>query len=73
MVLKKGSKGTDVKELQVALKELGYNVGIADGDFGPATRRAVKQFQKDYGLSVDGIAGDQTVTALNRISPISSA
>ena len=37
MVLKKGSKGTDVKELQAALKELGYNVGTVDGDFGSAT------------------------------------
>jgi N-acetylmuramoyl-L-alanine amidase len=68
-------QGQSVQDLQARLIGLGYNLGKAgaDGDFGPATRRAVKQFQKDYGLSIDGIAGDQTFTALNKISPISSA
>lgn len=73
--IQRGAKGSSVQDLQARLIGLGYDLGKAgaDGDFGPATRRAVKQFQKDYGLSVDGIAGDQTVTALNRISPIASA
>ena len=73
--VKRGMQGQSVQDLQARLIGLGYNLGKAgaDGDFGPATRRAVKQFQKDYGLSVDGIAGDQTFTALNKISPISSA
>jgi peptidoglycan hydrolase-like protein with peptidoglycan-binding domain len=73
--VKRGMQGQSVQDLQARLIGLGYNLGKAgaDGDFGPATRRAVKQFQKDYGLSIDGIAGDQTFTALNKISPISSA
>lgn len=73
--IRRGSTGQNVQDLQARLISLGYDLGKAgaDGDFGPATRRAVKQFQKDYGLSVDGIAGDQTVSALGRISPIASA
>jgi|TARA_B100001094_G_scaffold190765_1_gene184708 hypothetical protein len=73
--VKRGMQGQSVQDLQARLTGLGYNLGKsgADGKFGPATRQAVQQFQKDYGLSVDGVAGDQTVTALNKISPISSA
>ena len=55
MILKKGSKGTDVKELQKALKELGYNVGTVDGDFGSATLRQVELFQEANDLYQDGI------------------
>lgn len=73
--VKRGMQGQSVRDIQARLIGLGYNLGKtgADGDFGAATRRAVQKFQKDYGLSVDGVAGDQTVTALNKISPISSA
>lgn len=53
-VLKRGSKGTAVKILQQVLK---LNV---DGIFGPATELAVKQFQKDNNLVVDGIVGNNT-------------
>lgn len=53
-VLKRGSKGTTVKILQQVLK---LNV---DGIFGPATELAVKQFQKDNNLVVDGIVGNNT-------------
>jgi hypothetical protein len=53
-VLKKGSKGDDVKRLQRAL-------GVAaDGDFGPATDRAVRAYQQRHGLGVDGKVGPQT-------------
>lgn len=69
MVLKKGSKGTDVKELQVALKELGYNVGIADGDFGPATQRQVELFQEANELYQDGIVGRGTLAVMNEQLP----
>lgn len=64
--LKKGSKGTDVKELQIVLKSLGYGVGNtgADGIFGSNTHTAVCNFQKDNGLVVDGIVGPKTKTAL---------
>ena len=69
MVLKKGSKGTDVKELQNALKELGYNVGTVDGDFGPATSRQVELFQEANELYQDGIVGKGTLTIMNEQLP----
>ena len=69
MVLKKGSKGTDVKELQTALKELGYNVGTVDGDFGSATLRQVELFQEANDLYQDGIVGKGTLTIMNEQLP----
>ena len=69
MVLKKGSRGTDVKELQAALKELGYNVGIVDGDFGSATKRQVELFQEANDLYQDGIVGKGTLTIMNEKLP----
>ena len=54
MVLKKGSKGSQVKELQEFLK-----IG-ADGIFGPGTEIAVKKFQEENGLVADGIVGRKT-------------
>ena len=57
-VLKKGSKGTDVKKLQ---KALGIN---ADGVFGNTTLKAVKKFQKSKKLSQDGVVGKGTAHAL---------
>ena len=64
--IKPGSKGKDVVNLQVALMEAGYDVGDAgaDGVMGPVTTAAVKQYQKDNGLSVDGVAGPQTLGSL---------
>ena len=60
--LKNGSTGSDVKKLQKALEAAGYNVGStgADGVYGKNTAAAVKQYQKDHGLAVDGIAGKNT-------------
>ena len=60
--LRKGSTGDAVKQLQTLLKQRGYSLGSwgVDGDFGKATEAAVKQFQRDWGLEVDGIAGPQT-------------
>lgn len=57
-ILKKGLKGAPVKRLQ---EKLGIT---ADGDFGPGTERAVRDFQQSAGLGVDGIAGPDTFTAL---------
>ena len=54
MLLKKGSKGDDVKELQKLL-----NITV-DGDFGPATELAVMRFQAQQGLKTDGIVGPKT-------------
>lgn len=60
--LKRGNKGNYVKQLQTLLVNRGYDVGKCgiDGDFGRDTEAAVKKFQKDAGLTVDGIAGEKT-------------
>ena len=57
-ILKRGLKGAPVKRLQ---EKLGIT---ADGDFGPGTERAVKEFQAANGLAVDGIAGPDTFSAM---------
>lgn len=61
--LQSGDKGTEVKKLQQALKNLGYDVS-ADGTYGPITVAAVIAFQKLNGLDDDGIAGAKTQTVL---------
>ena len=68
-LLKKGKKGEDVRMVQQALINLGYDLGKwgADGIFGSKTRKAVRKFQKDHGLKVDGIVGKQTATALGLV------
>lgn len=60
--LRKGSKGNAVKECQTLLEKYGYSVGSCgiDGKFGRDTLAAVKAFQKDHGLEVDGIVGPIT-------------
>ena len=62
-LLRKGMKSEAVAELQRKLAELGYPA-IVDGDFGPATQRALKQFQSDQALRADGIVGPKTAAAL---------
>ena len=64
--LSKGMSGADVRELQSMLIGLGYDLGKwgADGDFGSDTQSAVKKFQQDYRLDVDGAAGPDTLEAL---------
>ena len=63
-LLQKGSRGDDVKALQLRLQELGYDPGTADGIYGSGTKEAVKAFQKRNSLSADGAAGQQTQTRL---------
>lgn len=60
--LSKGSKGADVKALQILLNGNGCSCGIfgADGDFGNATQKAVIKYQKAKGLDADGIVGPKT-------------
>ncbi len=67
-ILKNGMSGEDVRELQTDLIRLGYDLGRygADGDFGDATEAAVKQFQRDKKLTVDGEAGADTCAALEK-------
>jgi N-acetyl-anhydromuramyl-L-alanine amidase AmpD len=62
--LRKGSKGKNVEALQILLNGRGYNCGSVDGSFGQKTESAVKAFQKAKGLTVDGIVGTATWTAL---------
>ena len=66
--LRKGDKGQYVTLLQTKLKNKGYDLGKCgvDGDFGSATQAAVKTFQKDNGLTVDGVVGNATWAALEK-------
>ena len=57
-------RGEDVKSLQRLLAKAGQKPGAADGIFGKNTRNAVKSFQRAKRLTVDGIAGKNTITAL---------
>lgn len=63
--MKLGSTGADVKALQKLLNQLDYHL-LEDGVFGQGTKTAVKSFQKAVGLSVDGIVGPQTLSALSK-------
>ncbi|MCH4541435.1 N-acetylmuramidase domain-containing protein [Ochrobactrum sp. A-1] len=62
-MLRSGSSGAGVREIQTLLQRAGYAVAI-DGDFGPATRQAVRDFQDGLGLEVDGVVGPKTQEAL---------
>ena len=66
--MREGSRGTEVKNMQKRLKELGYLTGSADGVFGPKTTEAVKAFQKRNGLTADGVVGEETLKKLNSSS-----
>lgn len=63
-VLQRGSRGTDVADVQTRLRELGYVPGPVDGIFGRMTEEAVIRFQRDRGLTPDGIVGPITYKAL---------
>lgn len=63
-ILRLGSQGAAVVELQQMLRSLGVFSGPADGDFGPQTQAAVIAAQKRLGLTADGIVGPSTWTAL---------
>ncbi|WP_251859753.1 M14 family metallopeptidase [Clostridium sp. Marseille-Q2269] len=65
-VLKKGDRGSDVKKIQAVLKKIGYNLGVIDGIFGNITEDAVKRFQQNNRLIVDGIVGPKTYEVLNK-------
>jgi soluble lytic murein transglycosylase-like protein len=63
-LLKRGRVGWDVSVLQFLLVRKGCSVGGIDGRFGPGTDRALRRFQQQSGLAVDGIAGEATFRAL---------
>lgn len=71
-ILRKGSTGSEVKSLQKKLLQIGYYLGSygADGDYGDATVTAVRKFQKDNSLAVDGEAGPNTLAAVDKVLPI---
>ena len=63
-VLEVGSRGANVTKVQERLIKFGYMEGPADGRYGEATRNAVRRFQKNNGLTVDGRVGPTTAAAL---------
>ncbi len=68
-VLQLGKNGPDVASLQDKLRNLGFNPGLTDGDFGSATQAAVIAFQRSEGLLPDGIVGSRTAAALGLPNP----
>lgn len=63
-VLKRGSKRSSVLFLQKLLLSYLYPITNLDGDFGPETERAVRAFQTENGLTVDGVVGRNTWSSL---------
>jgi N-acetylmuramoyl-L-alanine amidase len=61
--------GDDVQTLQERLLELGYDAGRPNSVFGAQTEAALRNFQRDYGMGVDGICGPETLRALRQLSP----
>ena len=71
--LKSGDKGDQVKAMQARLKDLGYYTATPDGEFGYATRQAVIAFQRNNGLTQDGIAGETTLKKMVSSSAVSAS
>lgn len=67
-LLKFGSAGAGVRTLQSNLRKLGFFL-VVDGDFGPATRRMLKAFQREHRLRPDGIFGPKTLEVMQRQLP----
>lgn len=63
-VSKLGSSGDEVKKIQKKLKELGYYNGSVDGIYGQNTKKAVTSFQRNCGITADGICGSKTLLYL---------
>ncbi|BDH61246.1 hypothetical protein MTP04_13760 [Lysinibacillus sp. PLM2] len=67
-VLGPGSSGAAVTELQNTLKKLGYYDGPINGTYNTSTKYAVGDFQRDYSLKADGLAGPQTLSKLSEVT-----
>ncbi|NJL79032.1 MAG: peptidoglycan-binding protein [Richelia sp. RM2_1_2] len=65
--LSRGMNGTDVERLQTDLSARGYELAV-NGNFDESTENAVKTFQEDNGLTVDGVVGAETGRKLSVIS-----
>ena len=63
--LELGDQGDAVRAVQLALIRLGHSLQ-STGNYGPATRLAVKRFQAQHGIEVDGLVGTETARALDR-------
>ena len=70
---KYGSRGSEVRTIQEKLKRWGYYNGSIDGIYGSQTVSAVKKFQQKNGLTVDGIAGKNTLNAMGIMTCSSSS
>ncbi|MEM9011568.1 MAG: N-acetylmuramidase domain-containing protein [Pseudomonadota bacterium] len=68
-LLRIGSDGILVRELQTLLRQAGFTLHV-DGDFGPATQRTVRAFQAENGLTVDGIVGASTWAMLEALKGV---
>jgi N-acetylmuramoyl-L-alanine amidase len=62
-------RGDDVAELQRRLGALGFDAGRVDGIFGPLTEVALKDFQRNVGLTTDGVGGPDVLAQLTRLGP----
>lgn len=61
------TRGDDVAQLQQHLGGLGFDAGRIDGIFGPDTDRALREFQRNSGLTIDGLGGPATLHHLSRL------
>ena len=68
VTLREGDSGSAVTELQNMLTALGYYYGEITGHFGSLTRQAVRKFQADNDLTVDGVAGSATINRLRSMT-----
>ncbi len=68
-----GSRGNEVRQIQKKLKELGYYKGSVDGIYGTGTQKAVRSFQKNCGITADGVAGPKTLKYLGLSSSSSGS
>ena len=66
-IMKQGSRGDEVRLLQENLNALGYSCGTPDGKYGANTAAAVRKFQMEHGLAVDGKAGPMTLAAIDQL------
>jgi hypothetical protein len=64
--LQRNMIGDDVEAVQRFFQALGYDTGTTDGDFGPLTEEAVRRFQLQAGIEVDGVVGPQTIQVLRQ-------
>lgn len=60
-------RGDDVREIQATLNNLGFNAGRVTGVFVSQTDKAVREFQKNVGLPIDGIVGETTIEAMDNL------